>query len=72
MTPVLTGNYGEVDRGDDADWPKRTWDFPDIHSADELRAFLAKTGKTPEEFKQSAAYRLAVLHGTAPAWLKDL
>jgi hypothetical protein len=41
---------------DNADWPKRTWDL-DIHTVDELRAFLAFIGVSVEAFRTWPIYR---------------
>jgi hypothetical protein len=53
-----------------ADWLKRTWDL-DLANMDELRAFLAATGTTVEQFKTWPLYRW---HVDKPGmeWLKDL
>jgi hypothetical protein len=41
---------------DNADWPKRTWDL-DIHTVDDLRAFLAFIGVSADQFRRSPVYR---------------
>jgi hypothetical protein len=53
-----------------ADWLKRTWDL-DLANPDELRAFLAATGMTVEEFKTWPLYR-AHVDKPGMAWLKEL
>ena len=58
--------------GDNADWIKIGWGWPEIGSEDEMRAHLKARGRTVAEFKRTAAYRLPLKHGTGPAWLSDL
>lgn len=58
--------------GDNADWIKAGWGWPEIKSADEMRALIKSMGWTISDFKRSPAYRLPIKYGTAPAWLRDL
>ncbi|MBU0611783.1 MAG: hypothetical protein KKI08_28160 [Armatimonadetes bacterium] len=54
---------------DNADWAKATWDFPNIHSAEDFRAYLARVPMTVEEFKQLPVYRW---NKEKVPWLKEL
>ena len=63
----------DVDAGEDnADWIKMGWGWPEITSAEEMRAHLEAGGTTVEEFKKLAAYRLPLKFGRGPKWLADL
>jgi hypothetical protein len=52
-----------------ADWPKRSFDFPGITNADEMRRYLQATGTTIEAFKKRPVYKLNV---DKIAWLREL
>jgi hypothetical protein len=55
---------------DNADWPKRTWDL-DIHTVDELRAYLAFIGVSVAAFRRWPVYRWNV-GKPSMEWLRDL
>ncbi len=52
-----------------ADWPKRSFDFPGITNADEMRRYLEATGTTIEAFKKRPVYKLNV---SKIPWLREL
>lgn len=55
---------------ENADWVKRTWDFPDsIQSAEEFRKVLKGLLIDPEHFKELPVYKFNV---DKIPWLKDL
>ena len=60
-----------IGRDGNEDWAKRTLDFPDVSSAEELREVLRDMGEDVEEFKSKPAYWMALDSGQYP-WLEDL
>jgi hypothetical protein len=51
------------------DWPKRSWDFPDVRNVRQLRRWLRDNGVSAAEFKRSPAYRMAL---DDRPWLRKL
>ena len=60
--------YIFIDGPEEADWPKRTWDFHDINSAAELDAYLARTHESAEHFISQPVFYLGL--DDKPAWLR--
>lgn len=56
---------------ENADWAKRTWDLPDITSADDLRKYLDDVGMTVAAFKRLPVYRWNV-DQPGMEWLREL
>lgn len=68
VTTVAKRKPFNIDAGDNADWPKQTWDLPYTTVA-QVRAWLRSRGVTIAEFKRTPAYRLALPRNP---WLKKL
>jgi len=54
---------------DDADWPKRSFDFPGVTNAEQMRNLIIAGGNTIEEFKTFPVYKWNV---DKIPWLKDI
>jgi len=50
------------------DWTKQTWDLP-FETVEEVREWLARTGRTVEEFRGTPAFLNAL---ERQPWLADL
>jgi len=42
---------------ENADWVKKSWDFPENMTVDQLKAFIRSCGSTIEEFKKLPVYK---------------
>lgn len=61
-------SYIFIDTPENADWPKRVWDFSDVDSSEALDAWLESIHDTPEHFVTLPVFRYNV--GKLP-WLAE-